>query len=242
MAAYRLDVRDAGAARALVAAVAPDAVIHTAYLQRGGEAAAVNVDGAAHVAAAARAAGARLVHLSSDAVFRDAPPGRALREDDPPRPVTPYGATKAAAEVRVRAADPGALVVRTSLLYAGPGQAPGPHERAALAVARGEQDMTFFDDEIRCPVQVDDLAAALLELARAEDLAGPLHVAGADAVDRATFARLIVAAAGLDPAVIRAGPRTPDRAGDCTLDCRVAEARLGTRLRGVREVLRAGAG
>ena len=57
--------------------------------------------------------------------------------------------------------------------------------------------MTFYDDEIRCPVQVDDLAAALVELA-ATAHHGPLHVAGADAVDRATFARLIAAAAGLD--------------------------------------------
>ena len=96
--------------------------------------------------------------------------------------------------------------------------------------------MTFYADEIRCPVQVDDLAAALVELA-AGTRHGPLHVAGPDAVDRATFARMIAAAAGLDPAAIAAGPRPPGRSGDCTLDCGTAAVLLRTRVRGVRAVL-----
>jgi dTDP-4-dehydrorhamnose reductase len=236
VAADRLDIRDRGAVAEVFAARRPTAVVHTAYRRGGDDAPAVNADGAGHVAAAARAAGARLVHVSSDAIFRG-DLGRALREDDRPDPATPYGATKAAAETAVAAAHPAALMVRTSLLYGGPGRAPGPHEEAALAAARGEQAMTFFDDEIRCPVQVDDLAAALVELA-ATTPAGPLHVAGADPVDRATFARLIVAAAGLDPATIASGPRGPDRAGDCTLDCGAARGLLRSRIRGVREVLR----
>ena len=238
IAAHRLDVRDPEAVAAVLDAVRPDAIVHTAYVQRGDDALAVNAGGAANVARAARARGIRLVHLSSDAVFRG-DLGRALREDDPPDPVTPYGATKAAAEEAVRAADPGALLVRTSLLYGGPGHAPGPHEQVALAAGRGERDMTFYVDEIRCPVQVDDLAAALVALA-ATAHAGPLHVAGAVAVDRATFARLIVAAAGLDPAAIRSGPRPRDRSGDCTLDCGAAQVILRTLPRGVRAVLGGG--
>jgi dTDP-4-dehydrorhamnose reductase len=238
--AHRLDVRDAGAVAALLDAVAPDAVVHTAYVQRGDDTLAVNADGAAHVAAAAHARGVRLVHVSSDAIFRG-DLGRPLREDDPPDPVTAYGATKAAAETAVLAAHPEALLVRTSLLYGGPGQAPGTHEQVALAAARGERTMTFYADEIRCPVQVDDLAAALVELAAAAHH-GPLHVAGPDAVDRATFARMIAAAAGLDPAAIAAGPRPSGRSGDCTLDCGAAEVLLRTRVRGVRAVFGAAVG
>jgi dTDP-4-dehydrorhamnose reductase len=232
--AVRLDVRDADAVGALLAARRPAAVVHTAYVQHGEDTLEVNAGGAAHVAAAARAAGARLVHVSSDAIFRG-DLGRPLREDDPPDPVTAYGATKAAAEAAVAAAHPGALLVRTSLLYGGPGHAPGPHEQVALAAARGQPAMTFYDDEIRCPVQVDDLAAALVELA-ATAHHGPLHVAGPDAVDRATFARMIAAAAGLDAGAIAAGPRPPDRSGDCALDRRAAEGLLRTRVRGVRAV------
>lgn len=217
----RLDVRDERAVAAALDELRPDAILHCAYVLGGDAVAhAVNADGAAHVAAAAHARGIRLVHVSSDAIFRG-DLGRALREDDPPDPVTAYGATKAAAELAVAGAHPGALIVRTSLLFGGPGQAPGPHEVAALDAARGVRDMTFYADEVRCPIQVDDLAVALVQLAGTTH-AGPLHVAGADALDRAAFARLIVVAAGLDPAAIRSGPRPADRAGDCALDCSAA--------------------
>jgi len=230
-----LDVRDAGAVRALVGDVAPDAIVHTAYVQHGDGALAVNAGGAGNVAAAARAVGARLVHVSSDAVFAG-DGARPLREEDAVAPVTAYGATKAAGEVAVGAADPSALLVRTSLLLGGPGAPPSPHERLALAAARGEEHVTFFTDEIRSPVQVDDLAAALLELAAQPGLAGPLHVAGADAVSRLELARLMVAAAGLDPGALAGAPAPPDRPRCCPLDCGRARAVLRTRLRGAREL------
>src|ERR687887_1603016 len=62
----QLDVRDADAVRAAVLAARPDVVVHTAYRM---DDASVNVDGTRAVVAAARAVGARLVHLSSDLVF-----------------------------------------------------------------------------------------------------------------------------------------------------------------------------
>jgi dTDP-4-dehydrorhamnose reductase len=231
---HALDVRDVAAVGALVDAVAPDAIIHTAYRQHGDEAMAVNALGAGHVATAARAAGARLVHVSSDAIFAG-DGDRALREGDPVRPVTAYGVTKAAAEVAVQAANPDALMVRTSLLLGGPGHAPSPHEALALAVARGEERVTFFIDEIRSAIAVDDLASALLELA-ADDMTGPLHLGGADAVSRLELARLVVAAAGLDAELLAGAPAPPDRPRFCPLDSGVALARLGTRVRGAREL------
>jgi dTDP-4-dehydrorhamnose reductase len=235
---HALDVRDSVAVRALVAAVAPDAIVHTAYRQHGEEAMAVNAVGAGHVAVAARAVGARLVHVSSDAIFAG-DGDRALREDDPVAPVTAYGVTKAAAEVAVQAACPDALMVRTSLLLGGPGHAPSPHETLALAAARGEQGITFFTDEIRSAIQVDDLAAALLELA-AQEVSGPLHVGGADAVSRLELARLVVAAAGLDPDVLAGAPAPPDRPRSCPLDSGAALARLTVRPRGARALYAAG--
>jgi dTDP-4-dehydrorhamnose reductase len=233
----RLDVRDAAAVDRVVGAVAPDAIIHTAYRQHAGEAMAVNAIGAGHVAAAARSRSrppVRLVHVSSDAVFAG-DGDHALREGDVVRPVTDYGATKAAGEVAVQAANPEALLVRTSLLVGGPGHAPSLHETLALAVARGEQQMKFFTDEVRSPIQVDDLAAALLELA-AQEGGGPLHVAGADGVSRLELAQLVVAAAGLDAELLHGVPAPADRPRYCPLDSGVAQARLRTRLRGAREI------
>ena len=222
----QLDVRDADAVRAAVLAARPDVLVHTAYRM---DDASVNVEGTRAVAVAALAAGARLVHLSTDVVFGGSE--RPLGEGDPPDPVTAYGASKREAE---RVCPPEALIVRTSLLYGG--ERPSPHEMAAIEAADGERDMAFFTDEVRCPVAVGDLAAALLELA-ALDVAGFLHVAGADAVDRLQFARLVAACHGRDPDALRGGVGGPGRPKRLQLDCSRARALLQTRLRGVREVL-----
>jgi dTDP-4-dehydrorhamnose reductase len=223
--AERVEIRDAAALEALVGRVRPDVVVHTAYRQDGPDAWAITVDGAEHVARAAQRVGARLVHLSTDVVF-DGLKGGPYAEDDPLSPVTDYGRAKAEAEGRVAAACPGALIVRTSLIVGGPGHEPSKHEVAARDPAA-----TFYEGEIRCPVQVGDLAAALLELA-ALDVAGALHVAGADAVSRADLAELVTGAA------VNRAPAPPGRPLDCSLDSSRARALLRTRLRGAREVFK----
>jgi dTDP-4-dehydrorhamnose reductase len=147
-------------------------------------------------------------------------------EDDPVCPVTDYGRAKAEAERRVLSAHPGALVVRTSLIVGGRGFPPSKHELAAH-----DEAMTFYEDEIRSPVQVGDLASALLELS-ALDVAGVLHVAGADAVSRAELAELVVGGP------VRRVPAPPGRPLDCSLDSSRARAILSTKLRGVRSLCR----
>ncbi len=213
----RADVRDPAAMRAAAAGV--DAIVHTAYVQGAGEWEA-NVLGSESVAAAAE--GRRLVHLSSDLVFNG---GRGrYREDDEPAPVNAYGRSKAEAEQRVRVASPAATIVRTSLIYGG--AEPGPQERLARDGTR------FFVDELRSPVQVGDLAEAVLDLLELE-APGPLHLGGADDVSRFDFALLL----GADPGRIEPAQTSPDRAPNVTLDSSRAAAMLPTRLRGVYEVL-----
>jgi dTDP-4-dehydrorhamnose reductase len=214
----RVEIRDAAAVDALLDRLRPDTVIHTAYRQ---EDATVNVEGAENVARAAAAAGARLVHLSTDVVF-DGRKGEPYVEDDPVSPVSDYGASKAEAERRVGAAHPGALIVRTSLIVGG--ARPSKHELAATGPG------VWFSNEVRSPVQVTDLAHALLELAEL-DVAGPLHVAGADGVSRAELAELVARRP------VRTAEAPPTRPLDCRLDSSRAQALIGTRLRGVREVL-----
>jgi len=227
--AERVEVRDAAAVRAALRRLRPDVVIHTAYRQSGHDAWEITVDGAGNVAAAAREVGARLIHLSTDVVF-DGRKGSPYAEGDEPCPATEYGRAKAESEVRVRRAHPDALVVRTSLLVGGPEHEPSKHELAAL-----DPDLKFHEDEIRCPIQVGDLAAALLELAGLA-LTGVLHVAGADAVSRADLAELV---AGRP---VRRAPAPAARPLDCRLDCSRARTMLDTELRGIRSVLRTPAG
>jgi len=214
-----VDIRDAG--RLAAAMADADAIVHTAYAKDGPDAGDVIVAGSTNVA---RAAGRRrLVHLSTDVVF-DGRLGRQYREDDVPTPITDYGRAKAAAEEAVAGAT-AAVVVRTSLIYGGPGRPPSPHERAAV-----DPDATFFVDELRCPVQVDDLAAAVVELLEL-DLVGPLHVAGPDGMSRAELAALI---AGRN---VRTSPAPAGRPLDCRLDTTRAAAILTTPLRAPAAVL-----
>lgn len=213
----RVEILDAAAVDALFERLQPEVVIHTAYRQ---EHAGVNVDGSENVARAASVVGARLVHLSSDVVF-DGLKGEPYVEEDPPSPVNDYGASKAEAERRVGAVHPDALIVRTSLIVGG--ARPSKHELAATGPG------PWFTNEIRSPVQVTDLAQALLELAEL-DLGGPLHVAGADGVSRAELAELVAGR----PVRTAAAPRT--RPLDCRLDSSRAQALLRVRLRGAREL------
>jgi dTDP-4-dehydrorhamnose reductase len=114
-----LDVTDAGSFRAAALGFRPDAVVHAAAYtdvagaERDREACwTVNVVGTRNAASAADAAGARLVHVSTDYVFWGDRGGYA--EDDVPGPVRNYYAlTKLVAEEAARASRR-PLIIRTS--------------------------------------------------------------------------------------------------------------------------------
>ena len=174
----------------------PHAVIHTAY--RKDDRPSI-VDASEHVARGAVAAGARLVHVSTDALFS----GQLARytEADQPRPLNPYGIDKADAEVRVAGVDPGAVIVRTSLLI-GVRDLSG-HELAVRRAITGESSVAFFSDEYRTPVLVNDLAAALVDLATMPELTGVLNLAGPEALSRAELAMMIARRHGWDETRLR---------------------------------------
>ncbi|WP_433349452.1 sugar nucleotide-binding protein [Micromonospora sp. CA-111912] len=227
--ARRLDVTDRAAVRALVAAVRPAAVVSTPYRYDDWT---VTADGAAHVAYAAAEAGARLVHLSSDALHAGRPEPYA--DDEVPTPVFAYGAAKAAAETAVRAVDPGAVLVRTSLIV---GDERSKQVRLCLDALAGRASL--FTDEARCPVDVSDLAAAVLELVEG-DHAGLLNVAGPEAVSRAELGLLVARRYGVDPAGLKTATSAASglvRPIEVRLDSSRAAALLHTRLRGITELL-----
>jgi dTDP-4-dehydrorhamnose reductase len=214
----------------MVAAVRPDVVVHTAYVQSDWH---VTATGSAHLAAAAERVGARVVLVSSDVVFSGA--DGLYAESAPPDPVSPYGAAKAAAETVVLAVCADAVVARTSLIL---GDGRSQHEDLFRDLAAGA-DGVLFEDERRCPVHVSDLAAALVELA-GTDLTGVLHVGGADAMSRHDLGRLVALREGLDASRLRAGSRAAlgvPGPVDVRLDSSLAARVLETRLRGAREFL-----
>jgi dTDP-4-dehydrorhamnose reductase len=195
VAALPLDLRDAARVRAVVADLRPDAILHTACSNRTAADVAAIVPAARHLAEAARATGARLIHVSTDLVFDGEHPPYA--DDAPPAPQTEYGRAKAEAEAVVAAIIPAALVVRPSLIW---GFNPLDKQTTWLVDGmRNGETVTLFTDEFRCPVWVDDLADALLELAARPDISGVMNLAGPQALNRWDFGLKLLAALGLEP-------------------------------------------
>ena len=82
---------------------------------------AVNDEAVAVLARAAARGGARLLHISTDFVF-DGAANRAYRPQDPPHPLSAYGASKLAGERQALGIDCRAVVVRTAWVYASAGR------------------------------------------------------------------------------------------------------------------------
>jgi dTDP-4-dehydrorhamnose reductase len=203
---WQLDVRDAAAVERVLDEARPDAVVHTAALtdvdgceRERDLALAINRDGAAHVARACAARGARLVHLSTEYVFDGA--AGPYREDDPVNPLGWYARTKQAGEEAVMAAGGRWAIARTTVLY---GHAP--HVRAnfvlwLLGRLRAGERARIVEDQIGSPTLADNLAEMCLALARSGHV-GVFNTVGADVVSRYEFARRVALAFGLDPAQI----------------------------------------
>jgi len=116
----RADIRDENAVIRQVRDSGPDWVVNCAAMTNvercESEALAafdVNAGGARHIALAADAVGARMLHISTDYVF-DGEKRSPYLENDFPRPLNIYGSSKLAGEWAVRSAGVHHLVLRTS--------------------------------------------------------------------------------------------------------------------------------
>ena len=212
-----LDIRDEAAIFAAIEAAGPEAVYHLAAqanVKRSWEDApgtfSVNALGTLNVCSAVSRSGvaARVLLVSSSEVYGKVPPERMpINEDEPLAPVTPYAASKAAAEMVGLQAwlGSGVEVVRARPFnHIGPGQAPGfvVPDLAVQVVraARGELDRVATGnlDVSRDIVDVRDVVRAYRlivahgqpgaaynvcrgeEVVIADLLAGLMEIAGAD--------------------------------------------------------------
>lgn len=178
-----LDIADAGAVARRLAEARPDVVFNAAAWNavdqaetRFAEALLVNAAGPAYLARAARACGARLVHVSTDYVF-DGTATRPYVEDDAPHPLSLYGVSKLAGEQAVAASGGEHLVVRTSaVLGLGSSRAKGgSFVERILARARAGQPLRVVSDQRFSPTCAPDLAGALVALAE-RGARGLVHV------------------------------------------------------------------
>ncbi len=226
-------MRDRTAVHRLVSDFQPDIVIHAAGSNRSPDMENVIRLGAEHICEAAKACGARLIHISTDVVFDGASPP--YRESDRPNPIHDYGRAKATAE-QIVAAMPDHVIVRTSLIY-GLEIEDRSTEWMRRALLAG-QAVTLFEDQIRNPVWVETLSRACLELAQS-DFRGILNVAGSQQMNRADFGLRLLDWWGVtERSTLSVGPSGNEWPLDCRLDLSLAQKTLATPLPGVDEVLR----
>lgn len=205
-----LDIADPGALRRALADHRADAVVNcAAYTDVDGaeaepeRAMAINATGAGNVAAAAAEISAHLVHVSTDYVF-DGAKREPWLESDPVAPLGVYGHSKLAGEEAVRAAHPGAAIVRTAWLFGAGGR---NFVDTMLGLGAEREEVSVVTDQTGCPTWTGHLAGALVELAQRPAQDGVHHVAGAGACSWNELTLELFERAGVDCRVL---PTTSD--------------------------------
>ncbi len=186
----KTDLLEPGAVKRLLDQTQPDWVIHCAALANleacendPDLAWELNTEIPRKLAKQCREGGARLLHVSTDAVFDGQTGG--YTEADPPNPLGTYAKTKYQAEVAVVAVNPDAIVARVNLfgwsLYG----------RRSLAEfffnnLSSENSVMGFTDVYFCPLLVNDIAHIFLKMLD-KGLSGRYHVLSSDNMTKYDF-------------------------------------------------------
>lgn len=177
------DITDDDAFMSKTVAAAPDLVIHCAAMTKVDDcetnrelAFKLNEDGSRNVALAAKAAGARLIAISTDYVFSGEPPHEpwAWSETDIPRPRTVYGLSKFAGEQMISMLYPdNSAILRIAWLY-GSGGPSFIHTMAKLGAQEGAP-LKVVNDQRGNPTSTKVVADVIKFLMTRPDVSGIVH-------------------------------------------------------------------
>ncbi len=211
-----LDIADATAVRAAIAATRPDAVVNAAAYNHveacesdPAPAFAINCTAVAALGLACRDIGCHLVHFSTDYVF-DGLSDRPYREDDPAHPINLYGLSKLAGEWALQLTGARACILRTCGLY-GHHRSPSAKKNFVDQIidqARAAAPLRVRADLTCTPTSAADLARATLQILD-RGLTGTFHATNAGHCTWHEFATEILRLIGL-PRDIE--PLHPERA------------------------------
>jgi dTDP-4-dehydrorhamnose reductase len=205
----RSNLLEAGALERLLDNTKPDWVFNCAALAvvdaceaNHDLAAKLNTDLPRKLATLVGRGGARLVHISSDAVF-DGQQGE-YTEEDIPNPLSLYASTKLAGERAVISANPDAIVARTNLYG---WSLSGKRSLAEFFFYNlsAKKPVMGFTDVYFCPLLVNDLAHLLLRMLSL-GLSGLYHVVSSQCVTKYDFGRELAQRFELDESLIRPTP------------------------------------
>jgi dTDP-glucose 4,6-dehydratase len=170
-----------------------------------------------------RAAGIRLVQVSTDEVYGDLEAGGSSRETDSLRPSSPYSAAKAAGDLLVpayvRTFGVNASITRGSNTY-GPNQYPEKFVPLFVTNALDGEPLPLYGDgrQVRDWLFVDDHCAGV-ELVLREGEAGEIYnVGGGDEHENIDVAERILALTGAERSLLRSVPDRPGHDRRYSLD------------------------
>jgi dTDP-4-dehydrorhamnose reductase len=175
----QLDIGDAEAVGTCVQELRPDIIINAAAYTAVDRAEAeanlarrINTEGARNLATAARAVGARLIHISTDFVF-GGNSSTPYRPDSPTGPLNVYGLTKRDGEDAVRKVLPDeSVVLRTAWVYSAVGS---NFVKTMLRIMRSTGSVRVVADQIGTPTAARSVADAIWALTARPQVSGVHH-------------------------------------------------------------------
>jgi dTDP-4-dehydrorhamnose reductase len=151
--------------------------------------------------------GARLVHISTDAVFDGRRGG--YQEEDLPNPLSIYAKSKLQGERGVMEANPEAIVTRVNLFGWSLSGRRSLAEWFINNLSAGQQ-VRGFSDVYFCPLLANDLSILLLRMLERR-LQGLYHVVSSDCASKYEFGVRLADLFGLDRGLIT--PASVEKAG-----------------------------
>ena len=158
------------------------------------------------LARAAAAAGAWLIHYSTDYVF-DGSGTEPWREDSPTAPLSAYGRSKLEGEELIRQSGCRHLLFRTSWVYSARGE---NFAKTMLRLAKARETLSVVDDQVGAPTAAELLADVTAHAWRVAStspaLAGTYHATAAGETSWHGYAQHVVATAQKLGQTLRAAP------------------------------------
>jgi dTDP-4-dehydrorhamnose reductase len=218
----QVNLAQPGAAQAVIRSTKPDVILHCAAVanldicERQPELARrLNSEVPGEIAAEARRARIKLVHISTDAVFDGLTGGYSERST--PNPINAYARTKLDGEIAVSAANPDAIIARVNFYGWSLSGTRSLGELFFNNLHIGRR-MNGFTDVLFCPLQVNVLAEILMKMIE-KKLGGLFHTVSSECLTKYDFGCRVARQFGLDESLIApvswlegqlAAPRSPN--------------------------------
>jgi len=160
-----------------------------------------NVDIAENLAKACAQLDLPMVHISTDHLFVGDVP--LVGETYPVSPINTYGCTKAEAELKVQAAHPASIVIRTNFYGWGPSYRQSFSD-VVISALRAGKELTLFEDVFYTPIIIETLVSTTQALI-GRQASGIFNVVGDERISKYEFGIKVAKKFSLDAKLIKRG-------------------------------------